>query len=412
MGKHSGRKKMPTQYEKGIAIREWRQDYYVVDFQVNNKRVRKGFTDLEKAKVYCREKRVEITNKGTDALSFTDRMRHDALQAVRLLDGSGVSLLDAVKDYVKRNPKTKGETVEETCTRYLAAMGANGRRQLSIIDKQYKFKALCKDLGTRQTSTLDVTDLRTWVSQFSNGKAAKHITAAKSLLTFFKGELKERRKTDEKPPVTWDVNLVTALFAKAEESQKEIIPAFTVLWFAGLRPNEMLRLMWEQIDLDGKVIRLTGEQTKTRTMRNVTLTDNALKWLQAYRGTGPIISTANRFRTLREELMKACSITEWPVDVPRHTFATMHYNAHHDAAATMAQLGHFGNSQMFVTHYKGVPVTAAEVEAYWKIMPKVAPDKANQPEKPMRNEVADIPQTGNTASKPKNRRLKRQPVPE
>ena len=394
MGKHSGRKKMPTQYEKGIAIREWRQDYYVVDFQVNNKRVRKGFNDLEKAKVYCREKRVEITNRGTDALSFTDRMRHDSLQAMHLLEGSGVSLLDAVKDYVKRNPKTKGETVEETCTRYLAAMGANGRRKLSIIDKQYKFKALCKDLGTRQTSTLDLTDLRTWGSQFSTGKAAKHITAAKSLLAFFKGELKERRKTDEKPPVTWDVNSVTALFTKAEESKKEIIPAFTVLWFAGLRPNEMLRLTWDQIDLDGKVIRLTGEQTKTRTMRNVTLTDNALKWLQAYRGTGPIISTANRFRTLREEMMKACSITEWPVDVPRHTYATMHYNAHHDAAATMAQLGHFGNSQMFVTHYKGVPVTAADVEAYWRIMPKETPAKVTLSEIPAQNKTPKAHEPG------------------
>jgi hypothetical protein len=35
----------------------------------------------------------------------------------------------------------------------------------------------------------------------------------------------------------------------------------------------------------------------------------------------------------------------------------------------MAQLGHFGNSQTFVRQYKGVPVTADDAAAYWKIKP-------------------------------------------
>jgi hypothetical protein len=68
--------------------------------------------------------------------------------------------------------------------------------------------------------------------------------------------------------------------------------------------------------------------------------------------------------------MSACGIAKWPVDVARHTFATMHYNAHQNAASTMAQLGHFGNPQTFVTHYKGVPVSAADVKAFWSIRPE------------------------------------------
>jgi hypothetical protein len=48
----------------------------------------------------------------------------------------------------------------------------------------------------------------------------------------------------------------------------------------------------------------------------------------------------------------------------------MHYNAHQNAAATMAQLGHFGNPQTFVTHYKGVQAPPADVATYWDIKPQ------------------------------------------
>ena len=374
MGKHRGRKKIPTVYEKGIAIRELRTDYFVVDFQVKNRRVRKCFSDLDKAKVYCQQKRIEITSKGTDALVFTDKMRHDALEAWKLLKDTGVSLLDVAKDYVRRHPTTLGETVEETCKRYLDNMVANGRRKLSIIDKRLKFDVLCKDLGTLQTASLEKTDIQKWASQFASPKAEKHVGAACSLMAFFNGELKQRRNSDEKPPATWCTRLVAVLFKKAQRKYPEAVPALTVLFFAGLRPNEMLRLAWEQIDLDGKVIRLTGEQTKTRTMRNVAISDNAHLWLKAYQGKGLVVESEGHFRKLRRNLMRSCKVKEWPVDVPRHTFATMHYNAHKNAAETMAQLGHFGNSQMFVTHYKGVPVTAEDVAAYWKISPKTKED--------------------------------------
>ena len=394
MGMHRGRKKMPTVYEKGIAIREFRPGYFVVDFQIGKRRIRKAFKEIEDAKVYCRTKRLEIVNKGTQVLVLTERIRNEALEAMRLLEGSGVGLLEAVNDYVRRHPQTQGETVDETCKRYLAAMETNGRRKLSVAEKRWKFNSLCKDLGARQTASLDVTDIRAWAAQFTPNNAVKHSGAAKSLLAFFRGELKGRRKTDEKPPVTWTAKRVADIFEKAEDSTPDIIPAFVVLWFAGLRPNEMLRLSWEQVDLDGSVIRLTGEQTKTRTMRNVTLSDNALEWLKAYRGTGPVVASANRYRTLREELMKACSITEWPVDVPRHTFATMHYNAHQNAAATMAQLGHFGNSQMFVTHYKGVPVTAEDVAAYWKITPKKKTKNTSPTEMPVLADRKETPDKG------------------
>ena len=364
---------MRTEYEKGFAIREWtnRSGYYVVDFQIDGRRVRKGFASLEQAKTFCQGKRIEITNKGTQTLNLPEKARVDALAAMKVLHGTGVSILEAAEDYVRRHPTTQGETIRQTCDRYLSAMQANGRRPLSIYEKRLKFNALCNAMGDASTAAIDEADIRTWASGRGMGRTTTeaYVGAGMSLLAFFRGKLKGYGSRDQKPPETWDVNVVSNLFAKSESSLPEIIPALTVLFFAGIRPYEMMRLSWEQIDTKARVVRLTGEQTKTRTMRNVDLSDNAVAWLKAYRGTGLIVPNQSSYRRMQVKLMGLCGLADWPTDVARHTFATMHYNHHQNAAATMAQLGHFANPQTFVTHYKGVPAPAADVAAFWKIRP-------------------------------------------
>lgn len=382
MGKHLKRHKTRRVDISGIAIREVRPDYWLVDFQRGGKRVRKAFKNLDQAKLYAEGKKNEFVLKGLDVLNLPDQVRGEALQAMQRLEGTGASILDAVDEYLKRHPKNGGETVEQTCAKYLAAMRATGRRPLSIIEKEVKFRALCAAMGDTPTVAMGLADIEQWAQARNVGKVTTdaYIGAGVSLIQFYNrgGRLKNtRRNGDEKPPVTWDVATVEKVMEACEKSARDIAPALAVLFFAGIRPHEMMRLTWQQIDLKANVIRLTGEETKTRTMRNVDIGKNLRAWLTTYVGTGPLVRSQNQYRRLREAVAKACELTDWPVDVARHTFATMHYNAHQDAAATMAQLGHFGNPQTFVTHYKGVQASPAEVKAYWKIMPKKADADAN-----------------------------------
>ena len=89
MSKHKGRHDVPTTFESGIAIREIRPGYWLVDFMVDGTRTRKAYSDLEEAKTYCREKRLELRNKGTEALALPDRTRAEALKAMEILRGTG-----------------------------------------------------------------------------------------------------------------------------------------------------------------------------------------------------------------------------------------------------------------------------------------------------------------------------------
>lgn len=374
MGKHKGRHKIKREEVAGVGIHEKRPGYWLVDVQINNKRVRKCFKSIEAAKVFAQAKQLEIENRGTEVLNFTDRLRTDALEADRLLQGSGATILDCVRDWLRRNPLTGGEALSVTCEKYLTAMRKSDRRPLAIYDKELKFKALCEAMGAVPTGAITDTELTQWAEVRGGSKVTQraYLTVARAVVNFHKrgDRLKTRGTTDEAAPVTMDVKTVGRILAAAEKIAPDITAGLAILFFGGLRPFEMQRLQWSAIDLDANVIRLTGADTKTRTMRHVEIAPNLRAWLVRYRKTeGPVVPSQSRYRDQREAVMVAAKVSAWPVDVARHTFATALYASTNDAAKVMAQLGHFSNPATFVRHYKGVPVTAADAAAFWKIKP-------------------------------------------
>jgi hypothetical protein len=60
---------------------------------------------------------------------------------------------------------------------------------------------------------------------------------------------------------------------------------------------------------------------------------------------------------------------DWIQDGPRHTFASMHYATHGDAAKLASMLGHSGGHDILFRHYRGL-VKKSEAITYWKITPK------------------------------------------
>lgn len=375
MGKHHRKKRRILAREEvnGLAVRQTAEGYWQVDFQRDGRRHRKAFKSLDDAKAYAGGMKAEVVRHGTSVLDLSRRLREDAIEAARLLQGTGAGLLDVVHDYLRRHPPAGSETVRQTCDKYLAAMRAMGRRPLSVYEKELKFNALCQVHGALCTAGLDDAAVEAWARARGVGPVTErtYIVSGRNLLAFFRRgcRLKEGTTRDEKPPVTWDANTVRKIMLTTEAAAPDIAAALAVLFFAGVRPHEVLRLEWKQIDLEAGVIRLTGEGTKTHTMRNVDLADNLRAWLKAYPRVGMLSPNRPQLRFRQEKVIKAAGMDGWPVDVARHTFATMHYAAHQNAAATMAQLGHFGNPTTFLRHYKGVPVTAADAAAYWKIAP-------------------------------------------
>lgn len=329
------------------------------------KMLRENVVEAERQKIIRR--RIGEAGKKLD----TKRL-WDAAEAIELLAGRA-TLVQAVKEYIERHPVGPTETVRESCDRYLADMQTNGARESSIADKRVKFRVLCRDLGQTPTILLDDRAAETWLKKrgFSRATAKSYHTAITNLANFYAGKKRKRHLGDERLPETWTVVQVQQLFAVAAKDVPGIVPAMVVLWFGGVRPEEMLRLTWDNVDLASKSLHVPPEVAKTRTSRVVDLDSNAVEWLTQYTGTGPLVSSQATYRRLRSKLQASLGVVEWPRDCPRHTFATMLYKASENLNRTMEQLGHFGSSSVFVRHYKGQQVTREQAAEYFNIRPSL-----------------------------------------
>ena len=155
-------------------------------------------------------------------------------------------------------------------------------------------------------------------------------------------------------------------------------------FFAGVRSVEAERASWEDLDLDGAVLRIPRPKGWTSGMkpRIVELERNAVAWLRRWwrwtqgrrRGRaphGPVVPRPPLFSEWKKAWLAPVGLS-WGRDedanVMRHTYATMHVGAFRDAAATALNLGHGHSTALLERHYRGL-VAKDMAEKYWTIMP-------------------------------------------
>lgn len=167
---------------------------------------------------------------------------------------------------------------------------------------------------------------------------------------------------DEKgAPEILSVESCEKLLRAAEDAN---LAAYTAIGlFAGLRPFEISRLTWKQINLQDGEIRLEKNQTKTGRARVVAICDTLAAWLKAYEGQ-PIFPKGwhKQFRAVK----KAAGITKWPVDCMRHTSISHYFRKSGSYGQTAER---YGNSEAIIKqHYQGLTSTA-DMNAFYAIKP-------------------------------------------
>lgn len=369
-----GRSKKIKEKIGPTTIREIRPGYYLADLVSNAKRVKKCFKDIGQAREWAESKAHDLKNQGTDSLELSEKVRLEVAGLIRKLNGRA-TLTKAVEFWLERNPDGTHETWDQTFARYIEYMTKHGCRQSSITDKRVKVSVLSRLLNNPTTVSVDEKLLKEIVAEaakankWSLSTEQAYMSAGLTILRFYDGKNRQHRDKDQEAPLTWDSATISKMMATAVTDAPQIVPGLAVMTFAGLRPNEALRLTWENIIFEEGIISLTGAMTKTRNARNVTLTPNLKKWLLPYRkASGLIVSSAIKFKRGRDKLKEKMKLTEWPTDVLRHTCATYLYARTNDLNLTAAQLGHF-DTKTFLTFYKGNPPMDADVKKFWNIVP-------------------------------------------
>ena len=120
--------------------------------------------------------------------------------------------------------------------------------------------------------------------------------------------------------------------------------AVGMMLYAGIRPHEVARLTWAQVDLRERAIYILPQHSKTGGARRVTIHKPLMRILRAHkRADGEKICPANwlqHWRELRRAAGWDSPAHPWPQDALRHTFASYHLSHFRSYAELQVEIGH------------------------------------------------------------------------
>jgi integrase/recombinase XerD len=341
------------------------------------------------AEAQARIERIARQNDGSD-YEVNVSARSDLNDALYLLrDYPGVTLLTAVRFYCDNNHIVRGDkTVLAIAREYINGMHRRRLRARTIEQFESKIvNGFCSIFGSRPIASITRDDVQGWLDGLAKKCAPLTInnyrTHISALFTF---ALKQEPPCVLRNPVqnidsikiegeevkTLKVDQVKALLAAALELSPESVPMIALNVFAGFRPEaESFRSDWKYIDVKNGYVRIHGSRSKnSMSTRRFKMSDNLIAWLRPYaQNEGSLGPSGRTYYNRLETCRTAAGITEWPQDVLRHTFASMHLAHYDDIGETAKQLGHGESLQMLIQKYRNGMVTPEEAAEFWRILP-------------------------------------------
>ena len=173
-------------------------------------------------------------------------------------------------------------------------------------------------------------------------------------------------------PRIYRARQVAALMGEAARKRptRRVVPALSLGFFCGIRPEEITHLRWDDIRESATGGVVVVAHTKARDRRLVPLSRNAAEWLDwSHRHDGELPPPSNTKRTLRR--IRAKLALPSIQDGARHTAATM-MHARGDEPHRIARA--LGNStRILFSHYvDALAVGPEEAAEFWNILPPSA----------------------------------------
>ncbi len=144
------------------------------------------------------------------------------------------------------------------------------------------------------------------------------------------------------------------------------LPPLGLMLYAGIRPYEVSRLTWEEIDLDEGEVTVPPRHSKTGGGRHIPLCPALRTLLSIHRPTetDSLIcppNWLNRWKALRH----AAGFQKWQQDILRHTFASYYAKAFHDLTALQLYMGHRDVSLLRTRYVNMKGIRRREALAFW-----------------------------------------------
>ena len=396
---------------KSFADSKGYSSFMVQGWKENGKWQRKQFKDRTDAETFAAMKRVEVENKGRAqrmVLSpLTDGQHEEALQCFDRL-GKTYSMTEAVTFFLKHHrPPEFTIRLDDALKIYLDTRERDGLRERTIRALKSSIGAFSKaqdNPWTHEVAPQAVEKfLRDLGSRDGGGKATRKTwnnyrndlhaffgwcsTADKStnrpflfenpvaaVLLFSARQVREGQ--DDKPATTTPADALRIFSALMRWRGGALVRYFAFTYFAGIRPEELLRMAPREaqlVNLKTRTITIPANVSKTKHERKVTISDNLAAWLEFTKG--PTIPT--NFRRMHAAARAHFKLSH---DEARHSFISYHVALHRSLGDAALQAG---NSETIIRrHYLNLH-PKEEGGEFFRIVPSkelrravLAPEKA------------------------------------
>lgn len=151
------------------------------------------------------------------------------------------------------------------------------------------------------------------------------------------------------------------------------IPAIAIMLFAGIRPREIERLSWSDIDWEENVIAIAPTHSKTGGARHVTIVPCLRKILNRYVAPESVLAGTpicppdwqRKWKRIRRAAGWRFPEKPWTQDVLRHTYASYHLKFFKNLPQLQCEMGH-SSARLLRTRYLSMRnVTADSATLFW-----------------------------------------------
>jgi integrase len=358
------------------------QRYYCVTLpKLGGGRKRRFFKDKAEAEEFMRLSEVQQENFGTAALSMSDALRVEAIECSELLHPYQKTLRDATKFYLAHLKRITGSRkVKEIVADLLAARTTDGMSARYLGDLRVRLGRFVATFGEQMIAGISASRIEEWLRGLGVGPVTRN-TYRRRLAALF-NFAKRRSYVSENPVADVErakereteiaILSVSDLARLLDGASSDMLPFWTIAAFTGMRPAEIERLTWDEIDFDAGVIEVKASKAKTASRRLVTIQPNLRTWLAPYRTRKGRVCPVNLRRKSDEDRERAKLRAEWPPNVLRHSFGSYYLAQFNDAAKLALEMGN--SPATIFRHYRQL-VRPKEATLYWKITPASAGKK-------------------------------------
>lgn len=375
--------------------------FKVAGLYVAGKRVRRFFGTQGEAETFIEQQTTRQGNLGARAAHVDGRLVEDAVECEALLKAEGVRLLDAVRDFLAArkllrdfpavpltaaaghyakllSDRAKSWTVNEAAEAWLVSREQNRCSARYLHDARNRLDRFRHGHGEMNLADIETRDVEGWVNGLGLGpqSVCNFLTVLGSMFGY---AVKQGRcprnpvENVERPSVVRDepgILLPDELRRLLNHLPDDAVPYVVLSAFAGLRPMEVRRLCWDDINFKTGIVTVKSGTSKTKRRRTVPMTENLKAWLRPLaKDEGMVVEIAdltmlkNRINPAKEK----AKLKRWPHDCLRHSAASYWLEKEGDDARVALWLGH--DRELLHEHYKGLLRDPADAVEWFAIMP-------------------------------------------